>query len=91
MGERRVLRSARLQHQDKISDLDFVQRTKVSELTNSLEIKEFIPPIESNERRYIPCRERSLHSTINSRSLRARRGAGRQAGYNHGRHVIYRD
>lgn len=91
MGERRVLRSMRLQHADRVSDLDFVQRSRRSELANSLEIKEFIPPIEDNERRYIPCRERSLHSTVQSRALRGRRGAGRQAGYNHGRNVIYRD
>lgn len=50
-----------------------------------------LPAIPHVERRYVPVRERSLHSVIIGRSLRSRRSAGRQAGFNKGRNVTFRD
>lgn len=95
MGERRVFLSHRLINQQAF-DRELIAMNKAStdrmlKEAETLEVGFHMSPLPRVARRYIPIRERSLHSLVKGRSLRTRRSAGRQAGVNHGRMVTFRD
>lgn len=95
MGERRVLQSIRLQQQisfdRELIALNKASAERMAAEAETVEVGYHLPPLPHVERRYYPCRERSLYSIVKRRSLRGRRSAGRQAGFNHGQNVIFKD
>lgn len=95
MGERRVLLSRRLVNQmafdRELIALNKASAERMAKEAEVIEVGYHVKPLPKLERRYVPVRERSLHSLVKGRSLRTRRSAGRLAGFNHGQAKTYRD
>lgn len=95
MGERRILPSIRLQEELAFADARYALRMKgeqgMAAQQETVTVGNHLPPISNLPRRFVPCRERSLHAFVKRRSLRGRRYAGRLAGFNNGRNVTYYD
>lgn len=75
----------------ELIELNKQSAERMAKEAETLEVGFHCPPLPHVERRYLPIRERSLHSLVKGRSIRTRRSAGRQAGFNHGANKTYRD
>lgn len=95
MAARRVLLSHKLINQmafdRELIALNKASNERMAKEAEGIRVGCHLPQIPHVERRYVPIRERSLQAVITGRSLRSRRSAGRQAGFNKGRNVTFRD